>query len=104
MPYIHCVENPACQTGPISTDASPCESLAVLKDEYVSERSMASSEEGMDVRSNIGAGKFLWYLLPPGAVGGLYGSGCLYASNSSSVCSMISCLCVPLAPVLFISD
>ncbi len=42
------------------------------------------------VRSELGTGKFRWYLLPPGAVGGRYGSGCLYESRSFSVCSMIS--------------
>lgn len=55
-----------------------------------------------NLRSNIGGGRFRSHLvpviepsahlqleqaatIPPGAVGGLYGSGCLYCSNMRSV-------------------
>jgi hypothetical protein len=37
-------------------------------------------------RSVLGTGKLRSYLLPPGAVGGLYGSGCFHFSKISSVC------------------
>lgn len=40
-------------------------------------------------RSKYGAGIFLSYLLPPGAVGGRYGSGCFHFSKRSFVCSIM---------------
>lgn len=40
------------------------------------------------VRSKLGQGKFRSYLLPPGAVGGLYGSGCFHFSSSCFVSSI----------------
>jgi hypothetical protein len=48
-------------------------------------------KEAVHLRSRRGDGKFRWYLLPPGAVGGLYGSGCFHFSSSASVCSINSC-------------
>lgn len=36
-------------------------------------------------RGKSGAGMFLSYLEPPGAVGGIYGSGCFHFANSFSV-------------------
>lgn len=45
----------------------------------------------MNVRSVLGTGRLRWYLLPPGAVGGLYGSGCFHLSSNSSVSWMIAC-------------
>lgn len=44
------------------------------------------------VRSKLGQGKFRSYLLPPGAVGGLYGSGCFHFSSSCFVSSMRACI------------
>lgn len=46
----------------------------------------------MYLRSKLGHGRFRSYLLPPGAVGGLYGSGCFHFSNRSSVCLISSCV------------
>lgn len=43
------------------------------------------------VRSVCGHGRLRSYLLPPGAVGGLYGSGCFHLSSRSSVCSIRIC-------------
>lgn len=40
-----------------------------------------------DVRSRMGQTKLRSYLLPPGAVGGRYGSGCFHCLRSSSVWS-----------------
>lgn len=70
-----------------------------------------------DSRSVEGTGRLRSYLLPPGAVGALYGSGCFHLSSRFSVSSMINCvgrtsqhalmssppLCCPLHPsfVLF---
>lgn len=42
-------------------------------------------------RSVEGTGKLRSYLLPPGAVGALYGSGCFHFSSRFSVSSMINC-------------
>jgi hypothetical protein len=40
-----------------------------------------------DKRSNIGGGKLRSYLVPPGAVGGMYGSGCFHVCSIRSVSS-----------------
>lgn len=85
-PYLQCPD--ALLSFPVSINASPHESLVVL-DREVSIHSRQYLDM-LDIRSVFGAGRFRWYLLPPGAVGGTYGSGCLKLSNSCSVCSMIS--------------
>ena len=81
IPYIHCDAR-----SPLSslTDALAVVLLSELARVYLS---LAECS----LRSKFGQGRFRSYLLPPGAVGGLYGSGCFHFSNSSSVCSSSNC-------------
>lgn len=43
------------------------------------------------IRSSMCTGKFRSYLLPPGAVGGRYGSGCFHLTSNSSACWRSTC-------------
>lgn len=63
----------------------------------------ASGKDG-DSRSKCGQGKLRSYLLPPGAVGGLYGSGCFHFSNNSSVCSKSTCKIQVISICLLVSQ
>ena len=43
-------------------------------------------------------------MLPPGAVGGLYGSGCFHFSNSCFVSSIIACILTLAIRCLFLTS
>lgn len=55
--------------------------------EIVCQRRDSGRQGESDIRSRMGQGKLRSYLLPPGAVGGRYGSGCFHCLRSSSVWS-----------------